>query len=211
MESQRPDAPADPAPPTGGDPPSNAGGQVVELKRTEKETVFALMPTRAYVEARSVRYRTLCLVAILATGVACLVHWLVRRPDTPDAYVIAVALAALAMALALKTWNATIRAGIVLTVGRRVRFRIATIKLTVHPMLGEKLGLARSANGRLWNICHVDRGRPRLKFRLAVEAFPGLPAFFNQTLPDAWQDMREADDEGSGSQADVVNGDVRDA
>jgi len=164
-------------------------GQVVELRGKAGERVVALMPTRSYVEARSVRYRKLAAVGLAVSVAACLVHWLVTRRGDVGGYLIAVGFAAVGVGLASRIWNATMRAAIVLTVRPHLCLKVATVKLNVNTRLGEALGLARSADGRFWQLYHVDRDRARLKLKLSAAAFPDLPAFFRDTIPDMWTDV----------------------
>ena len=164
-------------------------GQVVELRGKADERVVALMPSRAYVEARSVRYRTLAAIGLAVSVAGCLVHWLATRRGDVGGYLIAVGFAAVGIGLATRIWNATMRAAIVLTIRPRLRLKVATVKLNVNTRLGEKLGLARSPDGRFWQVYHVDRGRARLKLKLSAVAFPDLPTFFRDTLGDMWTDV----------------------
>jgi len=164
-------------------------GQVVELRSKDGARVVALMPSRTYVQARSVRYRKLAALGLAVSVAACVVHWMATRRGDVGSYVIAVAFAAVAIALASRIWNATIRAAIVLTVRPHLRLKVATVKLDVNTRLGEKLGLSRSADDRFWQLYHVDRGRARLKLKLSAVAFPDLPGFFRDTLGDMWTDV----------------------
>lgn len=172
-------------------------GQVILLRRSEEESTWVLMPARAYVEGRSVRYRNYCGAAIVLSLAGCLVHWLVVRPQDVGGYVITTAFVALTAALALKVWNSAIRAGIVVTVGRRVRISIATVKLLVHPMLHERLGLSRSKDGRYWRLYHIDPAQKRMKFMLAHEAFPTLPEFLKKIIADTLIDLDAAEKAGT--------------
>jgi len=169
-------------------------GQMLTLRKTDDETVTCLMPSGAYIRTRSVRYRSWCLWAGALAVLGSAAHWLIVRPETIDAYVLAVPCVTVFMALAVRIWNATLRAGITLNVGRRVRVAIATVKFTVHPMLHERLGLRRSDDGQLWEIYHVDpaRRRPQLRLKLSHDAFPTLPDFLDKTLGETWEDLREA-------------------
>ena len=167
-------------------------GQMILLRQSDEESTWVLMPTRAYVAARTVRYRTYCGAAILLSAAGCLVHWLVVQPEDAGGYIILTAFVALTAALALKVWNKAIRAGLVVTVGRRVRLSIATVKVLVHPMLDERLGVLRSADGRYWRLYHIDPAQERMKFMLAYEAFPTLAEFLKQTVAGSLIDMDAA-------------------
>jgi hypothetical protein len=170
-------------------------GQMLTLRKTDDETIYCLMPTRAYVRSRSVRYRSWCLWAMGLTVLGCATHWLIVRPETIDTYVLTVPCVTVFMALAVRIWNASMRAGITLKVGRRVRVTIATVKFTVHPMLHERLGLKLSDDGQLWEIYHIDPAQRRLRLKLSHAAFPTLPKFLDQTLGDAWEDLREVNND----------------
>lgn len=180
-------------------------GQVILLRRSGEESTWVLMPERVYVEARAGRYRNYCGAALGLALVGCLVHWLVVRPQDLGGYVITTAFVALAAALALKIWNSAIRAGLLVTVGRRVRLSIATVKLLVHPMLQERLGVSRSEDGRFWRLYHIEPGGKRMKFMLAREAFPRLPEFLKKTVGESLVDLdagKEAEGtDGVGRQA----------
>jgi hypothetical protein len=163
--------------------------QILLLRQSQDESVWVLMPTHAYVEAHTGRYRNYCGAALGLTFLGCLIHWLVTKPADLGGYVITTAFVALAAALALKIWNSAMRAGIVVTVGRRLQVSITAVKLLVHPMLGERLGLSRSKDGRLWQLHHIQPTRTRLRFMVAHDAFPTLPQFLRDTVKESLVDL----------------------
>lgn len=164
-------------------------GQMLTLRKTDDETLYCLMPSGTYVRTRSLRYGPWCLGTMALAVLGSAAHWLIVRPETADAYILTVPCVTVFMALAVRIWNAAIRAGITLKVGRRVRMTIATVKFTVHPMLHERLGLRRSDDGRLWEVYHIDPAQHRLRLKLSRDAFPTLPEFLNKTLGDAWDNL----------------------
>lgn len=165
-------------------------GEIVEFAPRDGADVVALMPSRAYVERRTQRYRAISLLAVVVAAAGCGVHWLMERPAEIGGYVILIAFTALIAALGVRIWNATIRSAIILQIGRELDVRIATLRLRIDTRRGERLGLKASGDGELWKVYRLDpSGRPSLKFKLARAAFPALPAFFTERIAERWTDL----------------------
>jgi len=168
-------------------------GTVIELNPKDKDPwtrMFAVYPALEYVRRRSVGYRWPMLAAAGLVILALAVESLATGGVRPERWFIIATTVVLPVAFALFVWNLTMRAALTVTIGRTIHLRIGTLRLVIDPRIGEKLGLQRSADGRLWNVYRTSYGFRALKFRLAAEAFPKLADFFREHMIEHFEEMK---------------------
>jgi len=188
-----PTAPPEPLPPewphalSPVDPEHN---EVLDLGRNKDGcAAYVLRPTVAYMRRRWLPYvRTFALV--LAVVAALCGAYALATGRGHGAFALGV-VAAFVAGVALIIWNQTVSCPLLIEVGKILRLRIARLRVEANPALGEKLGLARAANGRTWQLYYLSPTKRQRMFQVHAAAFPDLPQFLAEKAPGLWEELAE--------------------